>query len=149
MIARVKNHQQIGEEPQVAAESAGLRYVDDSQPGYARRRRGRWFEYLRPNGKPVKAPRELQRIGALAIPPAWTNVWICTDEDGHLQATGRDARGRKQYRYHPRWRAARDEHKYEKVIAFAEILPRIRPKVAHDLRRHGLPREKVLAGAAR
>jgi DNA topoisomerase-1 len=91
----------------------------------------------------------LQRIRALAVPPAWTNVWICTREDGHLQATGRDSRGRKQYRYHPRWRAVRDENKYEKLISFAQTLPRIRRKVARDLRRHGLAREKVLAAVVK
>src|SRR5437762_13394130 len=149
MVSAIKNDEQIADEPQDAAKSAGLHYVDDSHPGYARRRRGRWFEYLRSNGNPLKDPRELQRIRALAIPPAWTNVWICTDENGHLQATGRDARGRKQYRYHPRWRAARDEDKYEKLIAFAENLPRIRRNVARDLRRSGLPREKVLAAVVK
>jgi DNA topoisomerase I len=149
MIASAKMGQLAAIEPQEAAKSAGLHYVDDSQPGYARRRRGRWFEYLHPNGKPLKDPRELQRIRALVIPPAWTYVWICTDENGHLQATGRDARGRKQYRYHPRWRAVRDENKYEKLIAFAEILPRIRRKIARDLRRRGLPREKVLAAVVK
>src|SRR4051812_223172 len=108
MIASVQNEKQIADEPEAAAKSAGLRYVDDSRPGFSRVRRGRTFEYLRPDGKSLKSARDLQRIRALAIPPAWTNVWICTDENGHLQATGRDARGRKQYRYHPRWRAARD-----------------------------------------
>lgn len=135
--------------PEEAAKSAGLRYVDDSQPGYRRRRHGRWFEYLRPTGKPLKDPRELQRIRALAIPPAWTSVWICTHDNGHLQATGRDARGRKQYRYHPRWREARDENKFEKLAAFAQVLPRIRRKVARDLRRRSLPREKILAAVVK
>src|SRR5437870_13832181 len=137
------------ERPEDAAKSAGLRYVDHSQPGFSRLRRGRSFEYLRPTGKPLKSPRDLQRIRALAIPPAWTDVWICTREDGHLQATGRDARGRKQYRYHPRWRAARDENKYERLVSFARALPRIRRKVARDLRRHGLSREKVLAAVVK
>jgi DNA topoisomerase-1 len=149
MIANAKNGQLAASEPQEAAKSAGLHYVDDSDPGYTRRRHGRWFEYLRPSGSPLKDPRELQRIRALAIPPAWTYVWVSTDENGHLQATGRDARGRKQYRYHPRWRAIRDENKYEKLIAFAEILPRIRRKIACHLRRRGLPREKVLAAVVR
>ncbi len=149
MIASAKNGGLIADEPQAAAKSAGLHYVDDSRPGYTRRRRGRSFEYLQPNGKPIKDPRELERIRALAIPPAWTYVWICTDENGHLQATGRDARGRKQYRYHPRWRAVRDENKYEKLVAFAKILPRVRRKVGRDLRRRGLPREKVLAAVVK
>ncbi len=149
MIASVQNDKQIAEEPQAAAKSAGLRYVDDSRPGFSRVRRGRTFEYLRPDGKSLKSARDLQRIRALAIPPAWTNVWICTDENGHLQATGRDARGRKQYRYHPRWRAARDENKYERLIAFANILPRIRRRAARDLRHRNLPREKVLAAVVK
>jgi DNA topoisomerase I len=149
MIAHAKTEEQTADEPQAAAKSAGLHYVDDGRPGYARRRHGRSFEYLRPSGKPLKDPRELERIRALAIPPAWENVWICTDANGHLQATGRDSRGRKQYRYHPRWRTARDENKYEKLIAFAQTLPRIRRKVARDLRRRGLAREKVLAAVVK
>src|ERR1043166_8694182 len=138
MIARAKHGELIAKEPREAAKLAGLRYVGDSQPGYSRRRRGRWFEYLRPSGKPLKDPRELQRIRSLVIPPAWTHVWICTDENGHLQATGRDARGRKQYRYHPRWREARDENKYDRLLDFAFALPAIRQRVAAHLRRTGL-----------
>src|SRR5437773_1221945 len=149
MIASVKNDKQIGDEPQAAAKSAGLRYVDDTQPGFSRVRRGRSFEYLRPDGKPLKSARDLQRIRSLVIPPAWNEVWICRDANGHLQVTGRDSRGRKQYKYHPRWRRARDENKYEKLIAFAKILPRIRRKVARDVRRHGLAREKVLAAVVK
>src|SRR5262245_16019400 len=137
------------DQPEKAAKSAGLRYVDDSQAGYSRCRRASSFQYLRPNGKPLKDPRKLQRIRALAIPPAWTGVWICTDENGHLQATGRDARGRKQYRYHPLWREARDENKFEKLAAFAQVLPRIRRKVDRDLRRRSLPREKILAAVVK
>src|SRR4051794_22851163 len=136
-------------EPKAAARAAGLRYVDDAQPGISRRRRGRWFEYVAPSGKVVKDPRVLQRIRSLVIPPAWTDVWICTKENGHLQATGRDSRSRKQYRYHPRWRAVRDEGKYGKMLIFGKVLPAIRAQVERDLSRHGLPREKVLAAIVR
>src|SRR5207247_11340785 len=92
---------------------------------------------------------ELRRIRSLAIPPAWTDVWICPRPNGHIQATGRDSRGRKQYRYHPRWREVRDETKYDRMIAFAEALPRIRERVEHDLARPGMPREKVVATIVR
>ena len=103
------------------------------------------FRYYRPNGRPLKHPADLKRIRALAIPPAWKNVWICADARGHLQATGRDARGRKQYRYHPDWRASRDGNKFDRMEAFASVLPVIRARTAADLARPGLPREKVLA----
>jgi DNA topoisomerase-1 len=132
-----------------AARAARLRYVSDSERGFARRRRGKSFSYLRPDGKPLRSPATLARIRALAIPPAWKDVWICTSSDGHLQATGRDARRRKQYRYHARWREAQDENKYERIIAFAKTLPKIRRAVARDLRKRGLPREKVLAAAVK
>lgn len=128
-----------------AARSARLRYVSDANGGLARRRRGKSFTYLRPNGKPLRDPATLARIGSLAIPPAWQDVWICPSANGHLQATGRDARGRKQYRYHARWREAQDQRKYERVIAFAKALPKIRRTVARHLRKRGLPRDKVLA----
>lgn len=132
--------------PHVAAKVAGLHYVNDVRtPGIRRLGAARRFRYIAPNGRPVKDPAQLRRIKALAIPPAWTDVWICPDADGHLQATGRDARGRKQYRYHPRWREVRDEVKYGRLIAFAQTLPRIRARVEADVRRRGLPREKVLA----
>jgi DNA topoisomerase-1 len=130
-----------------AARSAGLRYVSDADRGYARRRHGKAFVYLRHNGKPLRAPAVVARIRALAIPPAWKDVWICPAANGHLQATGRDARGRKQYRYHPKWREAQDQSKYERIVAFARTLPKIRRTVARDLRKRGLPREKVLAAA--
>jgi DNA topoisomerase-1 len=130
-----------------AAKSARLRYVRSADPGFARRRHGKAFTYLRPGGQKLRDPATLARIASLAIPPAWTDVWICQSPNGHLQATGRDARGRKQYRYHARWRAAQDQHKYERIIAFAKTLPRIRRAVARDLRKRGLPREKVLAAA--
>lgn len=128
-----------------AARAAGLRYVNDGEPGIARRRAGRGFAYRDPRGRAVSAAKTLERIRALAIPPAYTEVWICTDARGHLQATGRDARGRKQYRYHPQWRQTRDEGKFERVIAFGRALPALRRKVRRDLKLPGFPRDKVLA----
>jgi DNA topoisomerase I len=136
-------------DPQHAAESAGLRYVTDSRPGIRRRRVGKGFSYVGPDGRTVRDPRTVARIRALAIPPAYTDVWICPDANGHIQATGRDARGRKQYRYHPRWREVRDETKFGRMLAFSAVLPRIRQQVDQDLRRSGLPREKVLAAVVR
>ncbi len=137
--------------PDVAAEARamGLRYVTDTQPGIRRKRHGASFRYVGPDDRPMRDAETLRRIAALAIPPAWTAVWICQHARGHLQATGRDAKGRKQYRYHPRWRAMRDATKYARMIAFGEALPRIRERVNHDLARHGLPREKVLATVVR
>jgi DNA topoisomerase I len=132
-----------------AARSAHLRYVSDAERGLARRRRGKSFTYVRAGGEALRAKAALTRIRALAIPPAWKDVWICPTADGHLQATGRDARGRKQYRYHARWREAQDQHKYERIIAFAKTLPKIRRAVARHLRKRGLPREKVLAAAVK
>ncbi|HEX6860017.1 MAG TPA: DNA topoisomerase IB [Caulobacteraceae bacterium] len=129
-----------------AARSAGLSYVDDHDPGITRRGTPRGIEYVGPAGKPIKDAATLERIGKLAIPPAWTDVWICPDPNGHLQATGRDQKGRKQYRYHDDWRHVRDSHKYEKMIAFGRALPKLRKRVEEDLARRGLPREKVLAG---
>ena len=134
---------------EVTAREAGLRYVTDLLPGIRRERRGDSWIYKDPAGGRVEDERTLDRIRRLAIPPAWTRVWICADPDGHIQATGRDARGRKQYRYHERWRAVRDENKYERMIEFARALPRIRRRVDRDLRRRGLPREKVLATVVR
>ncbi|HVU34100.1 MAG TPA: DNA topoisomerase IB [Opitutaceae bacterium] len=133
----------------VATRSAGLRYVSDDQPGIRRVRNGRTFSYRHERGGKVDDAKTLARIRRLAIPPAWTDVWICPGEDGHIQATGRDARGRKQYRYHADWRAVRDETKYERMIAFGRALPKIRRRVASDLRRRGLGREKVLATMVR
>jgi DNA topoisomerase IB len=124
-----------------------LVHVSDATPGIARRRCGRGFAYQDPKRRPVPARRHLERIRALAIPPAWTDVWICTDPRGHLQATGRDARGRKQYRYHPEWRRARDADKFRNLVAFGERLPAFRRALRRDLGRPGLPREKVLAVA--
>ncbi|KWR89634.1 DNA topoisomerase [Cupriavidus sp. IDO] len=123
----------------------GLRYVDDSAPGITRRRCGGGFAYLDANGKPVRDAATLARIAALAIPPAYEMVWICPDPAGHLQATGRDARGRKQYVYHPDWGALRDSDKYARLPAFGTALPRLRARVARDLGRNGMPREKVVA----
>ncbi len=128
-----------------AAKSAGLRYVNDADPGLARHPSRGDFRYLNSRGRRINDSVTLARIRRLAIPPAWTDVWICPHADGHIQATGRDARGRKQYRYHPDWRAVRDETKYDRMLAFARALPRIRRRVARDMRRRGLGREKVLA----
>ena len=136
-------------DPVDSAEEAGLRYVSDASPGIRRRRAGRGFSYIGPDGERVTNKEQVAWIRSLAIPPAWTDVWICTSPRGHLQATGRDARGRKQYRYHPDWRAVRDEAKYGRMIAFGQALPAIRRRVDADLRRHGLPRERVLATVVR
>lgn len=132
-------------DPAASASNAGLRHVNDGEPGFRRAAAGQAFRYLQPDGRVVRDSETLLRIRSLVIPPAWTDVWICTDEKGHLQATGRDARGRKQYRYHPRWREVRDETKYERMIEFAAALALIRRRTEADLRRRGLPREKVLA----
>jgi DNA topoisomerase I len=139
----------LGVAPSEAASAAGLRYVGDDAPGIRRSKRGKTFAFVRPDGRPLRDPRELLRIRALVIPPAWTDVWICTSPKGHIQAIGRDARGRKQYRYHPRWRASRDEAKYGRMVAFGRTLPKIRARVEEDLARPGLPREKVLAAVVR
>lgn len=127
------------------AEEAGLRYVSDGQPGYTRKAKGDDFEYLDMEGKPIRDEQRVLRIKRLAIPPAYTDVWICPSANGHIQATGRDARRRKQYRYHERWRETRDENKYEKMTLFGETLPKIRKCVDKDLGLPGLPRKKVLA----
>ena len=139
----------IPDDPVAAARAAGLRYTPDIGPGISRRRAGKGWSYTDPDGRVIRDARELQRIRALVIPPAWTNVWINPNPRGHIQVTGRDARGRKQYRYHDRWRATRDETKFSRMIAFGEALPRIRERVATDLGLSGLPREKVLAIAVR
>src|SRR5213076_265378 len=131
-------------DPVASARAAGLRYANDDKPGIRRVRRGRAFGYVDARGKPVKSS-DLKRIRSLVIPPAWTGVWICPDPQGHLQATGRDARGRKQYRYHPKWREVRDATKYERTVAFGLALPHIRERIDEDLAKPGLPREKVLA----
>lgn len=131
--------------PRESAQAAGLRYVSDVKPGIRRYRCGKGFRYTAPTGSPVSDEETLARIKSLAIPPAWVGVWICPSSNGHLQATGRDARGRKQSRYHPRWREVRDETKYERIVQFAQALPSIRGRVKSDLALPGLPREKVLA----
>ncbi len=128
-----------------AAKAAGLRYTTDALPGIRRVKRGKSFAFVAPDGKPIKDRNEIARITSLAIPPAYTDVWICPIANGHLQATGRDARGRKQYRYHKRWRAVRDENKFDRMLEFAKALPAIRAAVARDIARAGMPREKVLA----
>jgi DNA topoisomerase-1 len=127
------------------AKSAGLRYVSDDVPGITRRRAGKGLSYRDPKGHTIRDKKIRARIKVLAIPPAWTDVWICPFENGHIQATGLDARGRKQYRYHATWRQVRDANKYEHMIAFAQALPKIRHAVARDLKQRGLPRTKVLA----
>ena len=135
----------VAHDPAEAARTAGLRYVTDRQPGIRRVRRGDAVRFIGPDGKAVRDKETLARIKSLVIPPAWTDVWITTQAKGHLQCTGRDARGRKQSRYHPHWREIRDENKYERMAYFAQVLPTIRSRVQHDLGLPGLPREKVLA----
>ncbi len=136
-------------DPAEAAQAVGLVYVHDDRPGIRRLRHGKGFRYLRPDGTTVRDAETLGRIRSLAIPPAWVDVWICPVANGHLQATGRDARGRKQHRYHPRFRAVRDETKYGRLLAFARALPAIRARVARDMARRGLSRAKVLATVVR
>jgi DNA topoisomerase-1 len=151
VVKKSAGKKQARPEPQViteaaeAAEEAGLRYVSDDRPGYTRKAKGDGFEYFDLEGKPIRDEQRLLRIKRLAIPPAYTDVWICPTANGHLQATGRDARKRKQYRYHERWREIRDENKYEKMAAFGEALPMIRKRVDEDLKLPGLPKSKVLA----
>ena len=133
------------EDPEEFARAAGLDYVTAETPGITRRRCGTGFTYTYPDGRTVPRGPERQRIEELAIPPAWTDVWICPDPEGHIQATGRDDAGRKQYRYHPRWIELRNETKFHRLTAFGEALPALRERVEKDLKRRGLPREKVLA----
>ena len=132
-------------DPRDAAESAGLTYVSDEERGIRRKRAGKGFTYLKPNGEPVRDAATLERIRKLAIPPAYTDVWICSKANGHIQATGRDAKCRKQSRYHPQFREVRDSTKYEHMMEFARALPTIRAKLAEHMALRGLPREKVLA----
>ncbi|WP_029007345.1 DNA topoisomerase IB [Azospirillum halopraeferens] len=136
-------------DPREAAACAGLAYVSDEEPGIRRRRAGKGFCYRWPDGRTVTEEETLARVRKLAIPPAYTSVWICPDPDGHLQATGRDSRGRKQYRYHPRWIEVREGTKYGHMLEFCRALPAIRARVDADLSRRGLPREKVLATVVR
>jgi DNA topoisomerase I len=136
-------------DPMESAQAAGLRYVSDAKPGIRRKRAGKGFTYVGLDDRTVRDKATLARIRSLAIPPAYTDVWICPTANGHLQATGRDARGRKQYRYHPRWREVRDETKFGRMLAFSDVLPRLRARLEEDLARPGLPREKVLATVVR
>ena len=139
----------VDQEELDSARAAGLRYVGDAAPGIRRVARGGGFAYVDADDRPVRDDETLARIRALAVPPAWTDVWICASERGHLQATGRDARGRKQYRYHKKWRKTRDEAKYGRLIDFAEAVPALRKKVLADMALPGLPREKVIATVVR
>lgn len=132
-------------EPRAAAREAGLRYVDDAKPGLRRKRSGKGFRFLDAKGAPIRDEAEIERLKSLAIPPAYTDVWICPHPNGHIQATGRDEKGRKQYRYHPRFREAREASKFHRIMAFAEALPGIRARIDADMGLRGLPREKVLA----
>jgi len=136
-------------DPADSAEEAGLRYVSDDRPGYSRKANSNDFEYFDTEGKRIRDEQRLLRIKRLAIPPAWTDVWVCPSSNGHIQATGRDARRRKQYRYHERWREVRDEHKFARLADFAKALPQIRKRVDSDIKLPGLPREKVLATVVR
>jgi DNA topoisomerase I len=140
---------EVVSDPVHSAQAAGLRYVSDTQPGIRRKRAGKGFMYLGPDGKTIRDAKELARIRSLAIPPAYTDVWICPSPNGHIQATGRDARGRKQYRYHPKWREVRDETKFGRMLGFSQALPKIRARLERDLSLPGLPREKVLATVVR
>jgi DNA topoisomerase-1 len=139
----------LSTDPLASAEEAGLRYVRAEGPCVRRIRCGKAFRYIGPDGRPLRDPRHLQRIRSLAIPPAWTNVWICPSAAGHIQAVGWDAKGRKQYRYHARYRSVRDDAKFSRMIAFGTVLAIIRNRVREDLQRPGLPKEKVLATAVR
>jgi DNA topoisomerase-1 len=148
MTGAAKRRRSVAPEPLdnvSTAEKAGLRYVSDDRPGVTRRRSGRGFSYRAPDGSLLRDRRRIQAIQALAIPPAWTDVWICPNPNGHLLATGRDARGRKQYRYHPEWREIRDATKFDRMVPFGAALPALRERVERDLGLRGLPREKVLA----
>ncbi len=136
-------------DPVESAKAAGLRYVRDKKPGIRREPQNNDWVFIKPNGKAITDPDEIKRIKAIGIPPAYTDVWICPVANGHIQATGRDAKGRKQYRYHPRWREVRDETKYGRMILFAQALPEIRRQIDHDLALPKLPRDKVLATVVR
>jgi DNA topoisomerase-1 len=132
-------------EPEAAAKAAGLRYVDDSLLGFSRKKVGTGFGYRDTDGRVIRDPKVIRRLRSIGIPPAYTDVWICPDPRGHIQATGRDAKGRKQYRYHTRWSEIRDSTKYAHMLEFAHALPKIRARIDADMKRQGLPREKVLA----
>lgn len=136
-------------DPQTVARCNGLRYLLDDKKGYARRRKGKEFEYLDTRRRVITNEKTLERIRALVIPPAWEQVWISPHADSHLQVTGVDARGRKQYRYHEKWREVRDQSKYERMLSFSQCLPKVRAQVQADLQQQGLPRQKVLATVVR
>jgi len=136
-------------DPEAAARRVGLRYVASEGPGITRKRQGKGFAYFGTDSKRIRDRAALNRIRSLVIPPAWKSVWICPFENGHIQAVGRDAKGRKQYRYHPRYRAVRDATKFDRMIAFAAALPKIRQQVQHDLSLPGLPHRKVIATVVR
>ena len=137
------------DDPAALARASGLRYSTDARPGFSRRRAGKGFTYRDTDGRPIRDREVLERIRKIVIPPAWTDVWICPWPNGHLQATGRDARGRKQYRYHPRWREHRGIENFARMIAFAKVLPRIRRSAERDLAKRGMPREKILGAVVR
>ncbi|WP_288142431.1 DNA topoisomerase IB [Mesorhizobium sp.] len=145
MLDKTKPLARVLPPPEKSAKRASLVHTSDEEPGIRRKRAGRGFFYVAPNGRKLGDGKTLARIRSLAIPPAWSDVWISPQPDGHLQATGRDERGRKQYRYHPRWSTCRDEVKYSSLVAFAEALPRLRRRIDADLRRHGLPPERIVA----
>jgi len=145
MLNVLESSRPVPRDPVEDALRADLTYVNDSEPGIVRRRAGKGFFYLAPDGSRVEDAETLARIRKLAIPPAWTDVWICTRSDGHIQATGRDQRGRKQYRYHEAWFACRDEVKFSSLVAFAEALPKLREQVGRDLSRRGVPIERAIA----
>ena len=149
MSKPANNKEPVLLDAEASAADAGLRYVSDGMPGIRRRKSGKSFSYVDAAGARVRDPRQIARIKALAIPPAYSDVWICADPRGHIQATGRDVRGRKQYRYHPRWREVRDTTKFTRMVAFAEALPALRKAVDRDLGLPGLPRRKVLATVVR
>jgi DNA topoisomerase-1 len=132
-------------DPVETAKVAHLHYVNSDEPGIRRERRGKGFVYFNEEGEPIKDAKQLERFKSLGIPPAWTEVWVCPSPNGHIQATGRDAKGRKQYRYHPRWREVRSQNNFERMLLFAQHLPQIRKRVEENLALKGLPREKVLA----
>jgi DNA topoisomerase-1 len=148
-VDRLKIPEPPPDDPVESAKAAGLVYVSDESPGITRRKRGKGFIYLDADGKNIRDQEILLRVHSLVIPPAWTDVWICSSARGHLQAVGRDARGRKQYRYHDKFREVRDETKYSRMLAFVRALPKIRRRVRRDLRKRGMPREKVLAAIVR
>ena len=136
-------------DPVDSAALAGLRYISETGPGISRKRAGNGFRYIGPDGKPIRDKKELARIQALVIPPAWASVWICPSANGHIQAVGRDAKGRKQYRYHARYRKVRDRVKFHQLTAFCSVLPKVRRRIESDLAKPGLQREKVLATVVR